>query len=313
MTQGQRVRDMEIEAAQARVTLRKGRVDSAMAALRVAALEGRATDAEEAAVDAAVEEMDRVMERMMELVKSPLPEERVSKTTDAFAAAKDKMMKGLGGALAALKVHEARREEFPVAYYEKERGRLLTAAQTADSEAVAATMAAQAEGFREARRLRAKAEAEALAHPSYPAYVAAKADLANDPRSGEAFVGMARDALNAGQAKLADLYLGVAAKKGTKVSPLDPLPGAVREALDLASPDVKAARDVEASTAKETEGLLRARLVAARDSGLGITREGELGSGASGQASIADSTSKVRDYMARVESGEVVPAPAEGQ
>jgi hypothetical protein len=220
----------------------------------------------------------------------------MTKTDEMLEAAKAALYGPVAAAHAAVKSHEREREKLPPDYYERERQRLVREAQGEDAAAMQLIAAYQAEGYAAARVLRTTADATVDPQERL-ALLAEKDELRKSDLNGEEFIAQARDALAAGFPERAKMLLGVAESKRARPAPLDTIASDVETALDEKVPDRKAARDIEKAVGDNGMRLITARLVAARDSGLGVMADGTLGSGLSGDTARADVARKMTAFV----------------
>lgn len=237
----------------------------------------------------------------------------MSKNDDRYKKAAGIIESDLVGALrelrdtdAPVREHLGRLTAYERARYEEAREAVLVRARAADATASAALAEYQDEALTEARNLRAAAEADA--DPTQRlADEMERARLVVSGADGDDLARMAARMLDAGQPRRAAMLLAAATDKGARRA--GELTLAVEDALDQADEQRAAARAVEEAVARRSADFRVARLRTLAEFGVGVTSDGGLGTGASGQAASASAKAKLAAWHAAVERGEQYSEP----
>jgi hypothetical protein len=214
----------------------------------------------------------------------------------AFRGVIEKMADEVAQVGVVLKSLDERKEQFPAEYYAKERARLMAGAQQGDRAVRQAFQSYVAEAASEARKLRARAEAD------------------RDPAS-RAAEATERAALLAGSANVADLLaqaslmveaerpqraaflLSVAKERGASQIQTHALSQQVEASLDTAVPQRAEARAIEDALESNFRTFTGARFKVLADAGLGIAANGDAGSGGLSEVAAANASRKLASFL----------------
>jgi hypothetical protein len=212
--------------------------------------------------------------------------------TEAYDAARTALPDGLAGPRAALAqaTADAAAEKYGARYIADQRARAVAAAKRADEDAARQFAAAYDSSMAEARRARARAEAD-VDPAARLADLTERAVLAKgDP---DALAAQARAMLDADRPQRAALLLDAAADAGYRRADVGDLRSAVEEKLDEAIPERKRARDIEAAAREAADAFRAGRLRLFVESGFGVASDGSAGSGDASEVARASVSSKV--------------------
>lgn len=185
------------------------------------------------------------------------------------------------------------------AFADSERNRLRVAARDLDRTSTEAVRATQAARSDEARRRRARSEAERDA-------AARQADLSEmqvlvaDRVNGDEYAARAASMVAAGQPARARLYAAVADMKGARVSTA--LLRDIDDGLDVVDTLRADARAIEDALAFEAADFDSVRLGMLAEASVGVAADGTPGSGHPGEIAAAHANSQMAAYAAGAKS-----------
>jgi hypothetical protein len=211
----------------------------------------------------------------------------MSKHTENYQNAVTKLADGLAKTAGELTALEAERRKLPVAYYTEERGRLIEQARRLDVEGTRALTAYRDQAIAEAATLRSQAEADVPASER-TALLLEQQTLTASKLDGDVFLRQAEDAIRAQRPRRAAMLVSVAESKGARGA--DFVRNLVEASLDVEDETRSAAADLEDSVTTNVAAYRTSRMQILRDSGLGMTQDGGVGTGGSSevaQASVA--------------------------
>jgi hypothetical protein len=214
----------------------------------------------------------------------------MTKYDSNYQKAVQKLADGLAKTAADLQALEAERPKLPAAYYATERGRLIEAARAADLDANRTITEYQDLALRDAATLRARAEADIPA-AERTALLLEQQTLTASKLDGDAFVDQARDAIRAGRSRRAEMLLNVAETKGSRG--VAQLRAVAQLSLDVEDETRAQAAAIEDAVQTNVIAYRASRTQVLRDSGLGMTSDGGVGTGGSSEVANASISLKM--------------------
>lgn len=191
---------------------------------------------------------------------------------------------------------------FPPSYYRNRRDKILERVALGESKARAAFAAARDEAIKDARELRAEAEADRDPQLRIAEEMERARLIGLSRVSSDDLVQQAQDALRDGQPRRAEFLLSVAVDKGYRSFDIDPETGQtalarltadIQDAIDASEPQRERARAIERTTVAAAEVFAQERRTLLAKHGIGVREDGSIGSGRPGEAARASLSAKV--------------------